>query len=58
VSKVFGHAVYGYTIELRPRTMFEGGFVMDPKFIIPVGQELFEAMIFFVRETTANVLTI
>ena len=56
VLEKVGRRAYGYTIELRPRSMFEGGFVMDPKYIIPTGEELYEAMVYFVRETSANPL--
>lgn len=51
VFEAFGHRVYGYTIELRPKSMLEGGFVMDPKYIIPTGEELFEAILYFIPAT-------
>lgn len=45
-----GRPVYSYTIELRPSDTFGGsnGFILPPEEIIPLGEEIAEAMEFFV----------
>lgn len=48
VAQVFAHHVYAYTIELRPKGMAgAGGFVLPPDQIIPVGEEIFPAVLYF-----------
>ncbi|KAF9305064.1 hypothetical protein BGZ74_011560 [Mortierella antarctica] len=45
-----GQPIYSYTIELRPSDTFSGrnGFILPPEEIIPLGEEIAEAMEFFV----------
>ncbi|KAF9415510.1 hypothetical protein BGZ94_000082 [Podila epigama] len=45
-----GRPVYSYTIELRPSETTSGrtGFILPPEEIIPLGEEITEAMEFFV----------
>ncbi|KAF9387149.1 hypothetical protein CPC16_007186 [Podila verticillata] len=45
-----GRPIYSYTIELRPSDTFSGrnGFILPPEEIIPLGEEITEAMEFFV----------
>lgn len=53
----FGHRVYGYTIELRPKNAFGGqGFILPPSEIIPTGEEIFAAMRYFVKHVTSHPL--
>ncbi len=57
VAKKFGHRVYGFTIELRPKNAFgAGGFILPPDQIIPTGEELTPAVIHFAKYVTANPL--
>ncbi|XP_076452079.1 zinc carboxypeptidase-like [Babylonia areolata] len=37
--------IYSYCYELRPRTYWEGHFVLDPKHIIPTGHELLQSLL-------------
>ena len=57
VAAAFGRHVYGYTIELRPSGNQGGnGFVLPPDQIIPVGEEIFAAMKYFVKAVSENPL--
>ena len=57
VSGSFGHHVYGYTIELRPKSAFGGqGFILPPSEIIPTGEEIVAAFRYFVRHVVENPL--
>ena len=37
--------IHSYCVELRPRSSGQGGFVLPPDKIIPVGKETFEGLI-------------
>ncbi|KAG0232686.1 hypothetical protein B0O80DRAFT_497134 [Mortierella sp. GBAus27b] len=52
-----GQRVYSYTIELRPGASFGGGgFILPPEQIIPLGEEITQAMEFFVDYVVKNPL--
>ncbi|KAG0317456.1 hypothetical protein BGZ97_005382 [Linnemannia gamsii] len=54
-----GHHVYSYTIELRPSSTNPGGrsgFILPPEEIIPLGEEIAQAMEFFVDYVVKNPL--
>ncbi|KAG0312750.1 hypothetical protein BGZ99_009280 [Dissophora globulifera] len=54
-----GQSVYSYTIELRPSETNPGGrsgFILPPEDIIPLGEEITEAMKFFVDYVVKNPL--
>lgn len=54
-----GRHVYSYTIELRPSNTNPGGrsgFILPPEEIIPLGEEIAEAMEFFVDYVVKNPL--
>ncbi|KAI3638712.1 hypothetical protein MIR68_003210 [Amoeboaphelidium protococcarum] len=51
-----GQRIYGFTIELRPRTMWEGGFIISPRQIVPTGEEIYNAMLYFMDEAEKNPL--
>lgn len=54
--EAIGRPIYSLTIELRPSSMFAGGFVLDPKYIIPTGEENYAAFINFLRFILENPL--
>jgi hypothetical protein len=53
-----GQRVYSFTIELRPSdsVLGGGGFILPPEQIIPLGEEIAEAMEFFVDYVVKNPL--
>jgi murein tripeptide amidase MpaA len=56
VLEKFGHRVYGYTIELRPTGFSSSGFILHPRFIIPVGKEIYPAVQHFIETVRDNPL--
>ncbi|KAJ3366711.1 hypothetical protein GGF32_003355 [Allomyces javanicus] len=49
---------YSYTIELRPSSEWWGpGFVLDKREIIPTGEEILPAFLYYARTAIENVLT-
>ena len=58
VRERMGQRVYGYTIELRPASaMGAGGFLLSPKEIIPTGEEIFPAVVYFAKYAAEHPLT-
>ena len=54
VQAAFGRRPFSYTIELRPKSMWDGGFVLPPRFILPVGEEIFPAVLYFAEYALAH----
>ncbi|KAG0323795.1 hypothetical protein BG004_003614 [Podila humilis] len=52
-----GRPIYSYTIELRPSETSRGtGFILPPDEIVPLGEEITEAMYFFIDHVVKNPL--
>lgn len=57
VRKEFGHSVYGFTIELRPKSALgPSGFILPPDQIIPTGEEITPAVVRFMEYVVENPL--
>jgi hypothetical protein len=57
VYEEFGHRVYGYTIELRPEgNRGATGFILPPSEIVPTGEEILEAFLYFSEQVVKNPL--
>jgi hypothetical protein len=57
VAKIFGHHVYGMTIELRPKgSAGANGFILPPNQIIPTGEEILPAFLQFAETAIAHPL--
>ncbi|KAI8849328.1 hypothetical protein BC829DRAFT_392025 [Chytridium lagenaria] len=53
--------LYAYTIELRPspdETWGNQGFILPPEQIIPTGEEIYNSVVYFVKEAVANPLLV